>query len=79
MEEAHRKLVVGLYRRCLRAVVDWNVNYFRVRRLSVAIRQRFDKHKNETDKQKVQELVDLTQRILYDWRHPDPFTCKTPV
>lgn len=73
----HRRAICGLYRRSLRNAFDWILNRDYHRQWCVAIRRKFDQHREESDPQRIQELMKATEYLLWKYRHPEPYICKS--
>lgn len=74
--DSHRSKVLSLYKKCMRTTKDW---CFHARSLEVEIwemtmlRQRFEKHKNETDMVKATALLKAGEEEWWVNRHHNPF------
>lgn len=73
----HKKEVCSLYRRCLRLAFDWISQRDNHRRMVVAIRRQFDQHREESNPERVELLKDATRYLLWNYRHPEPYICKS--
>lgn len=71
----HRTLICSLYRRSLKASLDWIVDRREWRKFALAIREQFDAQKGERDGGKVDNMVKATQLLLWKYRHPEPYKC----
>lgn len=69
---AHRQLVVSLYRQACKTARFWNTTPEDVAREHMAIRRRFDIYKNTSDPAEVERLVASTKALLKKYQHPDP-------
>ena len=50
---------------------SWFFNRDEYRAYCLAIRKQFDRYKHETNPTRIDEIVNATQQILYENRHPE--------
>lgn len=67
--------VCTLYRRCLRLAFDWISNRDANRKFVISVRRQFDLNRSEEDSHRIQELKDAVKYLLWEYRHPEPYTC----
>ncbi|KAG0226271.1 hypothetical protein B0O80DRAFT_454077 [Mortierella sp. GBAus27b] len=74
---AHRRLVQSLYRRSLKTAQDWYIDTNLFRRKAVELRMQFDANKNLTHPRQIAQAVQEAERLLTEFRHPDPYIAPT--
>ncbi|KAJ5692072.1 hypothetical protein N7462_001495 [Penicillium macrosclerotiorum] len=65
--------VTSLYRRSLKLSLDWAVHRSVWRGQAVYIRSLFDANKDVRDPRQQQVLLRETEKLLENWKHPDPY------
>lgn len=71
-QEHNRKVVSALYRQSLRMAKNWINRRDLFRQKALEIRQQFDQNKNISDRHEAQRLIQSTQDLLKQYKHPDP-------
>ncbi|KAJ5454261.1 uncharacterized protein N7458_005217 [Penicillium daleae] len=69
--------VTSLYRRSLKLSLDWAVQRSIWRGQAVYIRSLFDANKDVRDPRQQQILLRETEKLLNEWKHPDPYRAPT--
>ncbi|OQE18620.1 hypothetical protein PENSTE_c017G10005 [Penicillium steckii] len=64
---------LSLYRRSLKLSLDWAVHRSVWRGQAVYIRSLFEANKDVRDPRQQQVLLRETEKILEEWKHPDPY------
>ncbi|KAJ5937478.1 hypothetical protein N7454_004778 [Penicillium verhagenii] len=64
---------LSLYRRSLKQSLDWAVDRRVWRGQAVYIRSLFDANKDVRDPRQQQVLLRETEKLLQEWKHPDPY------
>ncbi|KAL1995362.1 hypothetical protein VTN49DRAFT_1549 [Thermomyces lanuginosus] len=67
----------SLYRRALKTALDWAVQRQLWRGQAVYIRSLFDANRNVRDPRQQQILLRETEKLLDEWKHPDPYKAPT--
>jgi len=65
--------VTSLYRRALKLSLDWAVQRNLWRGQATYIRSLFDANKNVRDPRQQRQLFAETEKLLDQWKHPDPY------
>ncbi|KAJ5162456.1 hypothetical protein N7492_007848 [Penicillium capsulatum] len=63
----------SLYRRSLKQSLDWAVDRRVWRGQAVYIRSLFEANKDVRDPRQQQVLLRETEKLLENWKHPDPY------
>ncbi|KAJ5306649.1 hypothetical protein PENANT_c003G00502 [Penicillium antarcticum] len=69
--------VQSLYRRSLKLALDWAVHRQVWRGQAVYIRSLFEANKDVRDPRQQQVLLRETEKLLENWKHPDPYRAPT--
>ncbi|KAJ6115136.1 hypothetical protein N7486_000914 [Penicillium sp. IBT 16267x] len=64
---------LSLYRRSLKQSLDWAVDRRVWRGQAVYIRSLFEANKDVRDPRQQQVLLRETEKLLQEWKHPDPY------
>ncbi|KAK2812134.1 hypothetical protein FQN50_001491 [Emmonsiellopsis sp. PD_5] len=68
---------LSLYRRSLKLSLDWAVHRNLWRGQAVYIRSLFDANKHVRDPRQQKVLFQETEKLLQEWKHPDPYRAPT--
>ncbi|KAK2797384.1 hypothetical protein FQN51_008555 [Onygenales sp. PD_10] len=68
---------LSLYRRSLKLSLDWAVQRNLWRGQAVYIRSLFDANKHVRDPRQQKVLFQETEKLLQEWKHPDPYRAPT--
>jgi NADH dehydrogenase (ubiquinone) 1 beta subcomplex subunit 9 len=77
--ESERNLLINLvayrslYRRALKLSLDWTVHRHLWRGQALYIRSLFEANKMVTDPRKRRALLAETEKLLDEWKHPEPY------
>lgn len=74
---AHSRAVCRLYRGALKMSLDWLIDRGKWRSFAVALRQEFDSQKTIENAKAREDALLAGQHLLYKYRHPEPYICKT--
>jgi len=69
--------VTSLYRRSLKLALDWAVHRYLWRGQAVYIRSLFEANKDVRDPRQRRILFEETEKLLEEWKHPDPYHAPT--
>ena len=68
-----RQAALSLYRRSLKLALDWSVHRYLWRGQALYIRSLFEKNRNVTNPRQQRALLKETEKLLENWKHPDPY------
>ncbi|KAI5291666.1 hypothetical protein KEM54_002055 [Ascosphaera aggregata] len=68
---------LSLYRRSLKLALDWAVYRNLWRGQAVYIRSLFEANRNVSDPRRQAALLAETEKLLEEWKHPDPYRAPT--
>eukprot|EP00048_Salpingoeca_helianthica_P015120 m.225151 g.225151 ORF g.225151 m.225151 type:complete len:132 (-) comp16627_c0_seq1:143-538(-) len=69
----HTQRVLRLYRHALQHSRSWEVNRKLWRQEALALRERFEKHRGETNRIVAQQLLEAGEAEFEREKHPDPY------
>ncbi|ODQ80443.1 hypothetical protein BABINDRAFT_161382 [Babjeviella inositovora NRRL Y-12698] len=72
--QANKKLVCSMYRRSCKLARNWITRPDHLRAEQMQIRKQFDMNKNISDIAELQMVLQKTEALIYEFRHPDPVT-----
>ncbi|KAK1826874.1 hypothetical protein QBC39DRAFT_363450 [Podospora conica] len=72
-----RQAALSLYRRSLKLALDWTVHRSLWRGQALYIRSLFEKNRDVTNPRQQRALLKETEKLLENWKHPDPYTAPT--
>ncbi|KAF2666716.1 hypothetical protein BT63DRAFT_316472 [Microthyrium microscopicum] len=73
----HRQRVLSLYRRALKTSLDWTVQRSAWRGQALYLRGLFEAKKDVRDQRTQRALVEEAEKILREYRHPEPIRIPT--
>lgn len=73
----HQQRVMRLYRNSLKHLLSWCIDRELWRDEALNLRDRFDKHKNETNQQRIQKILEAAEVEFESKKHPYPYIRKS--